>query len=457
MRNLTKWLTWLLLASLVAACIVPSATTASPLEPGAGKWPTWVLTAPDQVRPPAPPDQAATQKELQDLKALVAQRDATALAQVAYWDAGAPPYRWIQIALAQLKSKPFSNPRNLRALSLLNVAMYDATIAAWNAKYSYNRPRPNQADPSLKTLVATPNSPTYPSEHAVAAGAAAAILGYLYPDDAATFQAKAEEAGHSRVMAGVQYPSDVQAGLELGRAVAAKVIERAKADGSDAKWTGSVPTEPGHWTGTNPIDPLAGTWKPWVLTAGNEFRPPAPPAYDSAQEATELQEIKSYTRTWQSNEKALYWQTFEGIFTDWYNLANARIFEQHLDTDPPAAARIYAAMGVAQYESIIACWDAKYTYWAIRPAQLDKTVTTLFPTPNHPSYPSSHSCDASSIAAVLEAFFPADAKFFQARADEAGMSRLWAGIHFHTDIDAGLTLGRAVAQKVLERAMVNGQ
>jgi PAP2 superfamily len=150
-------------------------------------------------------------------------------------------------------------------MPLLNVAIYDATIPAWDSKYAFNRPRPVEIDPSLAPVVATPNSPSYPSEHAAAAGAAAAILGYVMPQDAEFFADKAEEAARSRVSAGVQYPSDVRAGLELGRAVAARVIERAKTDGFDAKWDGKMPTGPGYWVGTNPNIPLAGTWKTWLV------------------------------------------------------------------------------------------------------------------------------------------------------------------------------------------------
>lgn len=448
--NFTKFVTPLILVVLLlAGCIAPVRN--SMIEPQAGQWQTWVVTDVATVRPPAPPNQEITQQELQELKALVAERDADALAQVRYWDAGAPSYRWLQIALTQIRSKPLTNPRVARGLSLLNVAIYDALVATWDAKYNFNRPRPAQVDPTLTTLVSTPNSPAYPAEHAVVAGAAAAILSYLYPDDAAVFQAKAEAAGRSRLLAGVQYPSDIEAGFALGRAVAAKVLERAAADGSDAIWDGTMPTGPGHWVGEKPIEPLAGAWQPWVLTTTDEFRPPAPPAPDSEQGMSELQEVKTITNTWQTTAKALYWQTFDGIFTDWYEYANQYIFEDHLDTNPPAVARIYAAMSVAQYDAILACWDAKYTYWSIRPNQVDATVVTLFPTPRHPSYPSSHACDSSAIAAAIAAYFPAEAEFLDALADEAGESRLWAGIHFRSDIDAGLTLGRAVAQKVMAR------
>ena len=102
-------------------------------------------------------------------------------------------------------------------MSSLNVAIYDAMVAAWDSKYLYRRPRPSDLSRSLTTAIPNPRSPSYPSEHAVAAGAASAVLAFFFPQQAAFFNAKAEEAGHSRLLAGVQYPSDVQAGLELGR------------------------------------------------------------------------------------------------------------------------------------------------------------------------------------------------------------------------------------------------
>jgi PAP2 superfamily len=218
-----------------------------------------------------------------------------------------------------------------------------------------------------------------------------------------------------------------------------------------------MPTEPGHWTGEKPIEPLMGSWQTWVLQSGSELRPPAPPAYDSAQKQTELQEMQTYMRTWQSNQKAMFWQTFDGIFTFYYDTASKRIFEHHLDANPPQAARIYALLSVTQYDAIVACWDAKYTYWAMRPFQLDPTLVTLFPTPNHPSYPAAHGCYSGATAAILGHLFPAEAAFIQAKAEEAGMSRMWAGIHFRSDIETGLALGRAAAQKVIEHDQQSNQ
>ena len=113
------------------------------------------------------------------------------------------------------------------------LAMYDATVATWESKYHYRRPRPSEMDHDLPTALPVPDSPSYPSEHAAAAQAAATVLAYFLPAEAASFQAMAEQAGWSRVLAGLQYPSDYHAGLALGRKVAEEVIAKAKADGSE--------------------------------------------------------------------------------------------------------------------------------------------------------------------------------------------------------------------------------
>jgi hypothetical protein len=293
--------------------------------------------------------------------------DAATAARISYWDAGAPTYRWVDIGLSRILQEPTKSINLQRKIGLYMVAMYDATIATWDAKYTYNRPRPSQQDPSLSTAVAVPSSPSYPSEHAATAAAAAAVLGYFYPEDASRFAVLADQDAQSRVQAGVQYPSDVQTGLDLGHAVAAQVIERAQHDGSDQEWTGSVPSGPGFWNGTNPLFPLGGAWRTWVLTSANQFRPGPPPAWDSPEQAAELDEINGFDRTFDANAKALYAQSPDGIFSSWYVVAGQRIFENHLDTDPPRAARVYALMGVAHNDAYVACWDAKYTYWRIRP------------------------------------------------------------------------------------------
>jgi membrane-associated phospholipid phosphatase len=426
------------------------------IEPEAGTWKTWVLASGSQFRLPPPPDSAATRGEIDELQALASQRDAAARDRIIFWNAGAPSYRWVEVALGSILKGPVWGLNASRHVALVNVAMYDATIAAWDSKYAYNRPRPSEFDPALSTVLPNPRSPSYPSDYAATAGAASAVLTYLFPDDAKLFTAQAEEAARSRILAGMEYPSDVRAGLELGRTVAARVIERAKTDGFDTSWTGTVPTGSGFWNGTNPMFPSAGTWKTWVLPSASQFRPGPPPAYDSPQKMAELAELKNFPRTFETNQKAFFAQTGDGIFTFWYRSASQWMFEDRLDDNAPWAARAYALMSVAHHDSMVACWDAKYAYWAIRPFQLDPEVKTLFPTPNHPSYPAAHGCGSGAIAAVMAYLFPRQADFITAKADDMAWSRLWASIHYRSDIEAGLALGRSVAQVVIERAKSDG-
>jgi hypothetical protein len=85
------------------------------------------------------------------------------------------------------------------------------------------------------------------------------------------------------------------------------VVEYAKTDGTDAVWAGTVPDGPGPWQGTNPAEPLAGTWKPWVLASGSQLRPAPPPAHDSDQKLAELEEIRQFVQMRVANPVAFYW------------------------------------------------------------------------------------------------------------------------------------------------------
>jgi hypothetical protein len=446
----------LVVGQLVNGGPAAAAVRSAQIEPNAGNWKTWVLTSGAQFRLPAPPDAAASRTELAQLQTLASQRDAASAERVHFWDSGAPGYRWDVITRAELGKHGVTNASatTSRELSLVDVAIYDATIAAWDSKYAYNRPRPSEANPSLDTLVATPNSPAYPAEHAVVAAAASSVLGYLFPDDAESFTRMADEAAQSRVLAGVQYPSDVSAGTDLGHRVAERVIERARHDGSAAPWNGSLPSDPSLWNldgypdGTQPVAPNFGTLKPWVLESGSELRPGPPPPPDSEQKQAELAEIKDFSRTFLSNAAAFYWQSTRSV---WSLVAERAAFEAPLDQNPPRAARVNALLNIAAFDATVACWDAKYTYWARRPFQLDPEIRTLFPTPAHPSYPSAHGCSSGAQSAVLAAMFPSDADYLNGQGDEAAHSRMWAGIHYRSDVETGLALGRSVAERVLHQ------
>ena len=442
----------------VAACATnsPSTMQAGPVEPRAGAWKPWVVTAATEPRVPAPPGASATAAELTTVQSLAARRDAAALDRIRYWDAGSPAYRWNEIAIETSARNNTTSVPGARAFTLMSVAIDDALVLAWKAKYAYNRARPGEAEPGVTTAVATPRSPSYPAEHAVAAGAASAVLAYIWPQDAQRFAELAEQAAQSRVAAGVQYPSDAAAGLELGRAVAARVIEYAKNDGYGKKWAGTIPTGPGLWKGTNPGFVEEATFKTWVLASPSELRPGPPPAYDSSERAAELAEVKNFKRTPQTTGLVNYWNFgaygMPGTHIVWSREVSRKVFEQRLDANPPRAARIYSLVQVAHYDATIASQDAKYAYWTARPIQFDPTITTVIATPNFPSYPSNAAAFMMAPAQVMAYLFPQDAAYYQRVGEEFGATRLWAGIHFKSDIDAGFAIGRGVGQKVIERA-----
>jgi membrane-associated phospholipid phosphatase len=430
------------------------------VEPKAGTWKTWVLASGSELRLPPPPDAAATKAELAELKRLAAQRDAAALESIRYWNAGAPSYRWNEMLTDTAVAQNFGagGGAGIRAFAMLNVAIHDALIAAWDSKYAHNRRRPSEADPQFASALPVPRSPSYPCEHAVAAGAGSAVLAHLFPKEAQRFTAAAEEAARSRVLAGVVYPSDTRAGLDLGRAVAARVIEHLKLD--DTKWAGTVPVGPGLWTGSNPggIDDVR--WKPLVLSSANQFRPGPPPAPDSAERAAELAEVKNFKRTPVTNSKVFYWQFGQyggpGLLHRLSEEVSRRLVESGLDGNAPRAARAYALVHVAHYDGWIASQDAKFHYWTARPDQFDPSITTVVPTPNFPTYVSNAATLGTVSTLVLGYLFPRQAARYEGWAREFGESRLWAGIHFRSDIEAGSAIGRAVAQKVIERAKADG-
>ena len=427
--------------------------TLAQVEPKAGTWSTWVAAPVTQLRLPAPNTTAAA-AEIKTIQTLMAEGNDATRAQIAYWDAGSPAYRWEQIAAAQMLAQNVPAPLFTRGMALLSVAIYDATVAAWDTKYAYNRPRPNAVDKTINPLVAVPNSPSYPSEHAVAAGAASVVLAYLFPTIGSGYNDLAEECARSRVYAGAQYPSDIDAGLQLGRTIGAMVVAYAQADRSNTPFTGSFPPAPGVWSNANPVTPLAGTWQPWVLTSGNQFRLPAPPAADSPDFQTQVGIVKNFARTNATNHSAWFWQP--AFITPWLDTVHQEIFENHLDANPPRAARVYALETIAQHDATLACWDTKFAYLELRPPQADTTIVPVFALPGHPGFPSGHACASGASSAVLGFLFPNDAQNFSSQALDAGMSTFYAAIHTMFDVNQGLTLGNTVGQQVVAHAKTDG-
>jgi membrane-associated phospholipid phosphatase len=433
------------------------------VEPKAGSWKTWTISSGKDFRVAPPPDGAATVAELPVVRTFSQAQDPGIDDQVRFWNAGPPSYRWVDVVTSRLADPTQTpiGPFPTRAYLYVALAIYDATVAAWDSKYAFNRKRPSELDPSIKPRLDVPRSPSYPSDYAATAFAAADVLSYFNPGEAASFRAMAEEAARSRLYAGVEFVSDSNAGMELGHRVAEKVIALAKADGSDAPWTGSVPSGACMWTGTNPGNVTMPGWRPMLLASVSEFRPVPPPVCDSPQGQAEWALVRNYPRDLSSanfltNAKAFFWQMPLSLVPWIYPYLNRWILEDGLAANPPRAARIYALVGVGSYDAFLASQDAKFTYWYPRPAQFNPELIPLFPAPNFPSYPSNHATLSGVRGELVAYLFPVRADEIRAVAKEAADSRVWAGIHYQMDLDAGLALGSKVAQKVISWASSDG-
>jgi membrane-associated phospholipid phosphatase len=215
------------------------------------------------------------------------------------------------------------------------------------------------------------------------------------------------------------------------------------------------------WTGSNPGNASAANWKPLLLTSPSEFRPAPPPPCNSPEAQAQVAEVRNFSRAlstanFSTNARAFYWQTNEGVFPWAYVQLNRWVLEDRLEMDPPRAARAYALLGAVGYDAFIASQDGKYAYWYPRPAQVDPAVVPLFPAPNFPSYPSNHSTFSTARAEVLAYLFPNRADKVKALGKEAGDSRIWAGIHYPIDNEAGVLLGMNVAKKFIAWAENDG-
>ena len=125
------------------------------------------------------------------------------------------------------------------------------------------------------------------------------------------------------------------------------------------------------------------------------------------------------------------------------------------------ASHLLALLDAAAVDAAIGCWDAKYTYWFLRPSHATAAfglpaITLPIGLPSHPSYPSGHSCVSGASSEILGQLFPADAERLASLAVEAGRSRVYAGIHYQFDADVGLALGRQVGRFAVEYDRTHG-
>jgi hypothetical protein len=278
--------------------------------------------------------------------------------------------------------------------------------------------------------------------------AAATVLRELFPRDASLIDAQLASLLDSWAE---RTDRDAQAEA-IGAAVGKNVVARALGDGFDAQWSGTVPTGYGLWASAfdparPPLLPRLGAARTFFLARGDQFRPAAPPAPGSPEFQAALQEVRRFsdTRTPEQKRIAEFWAMATGPLAAgyWNGVADSLVARDRLSES--RAAHVLALTNMAAWDANVACHDAKYTYWLARPTQMDPRITLAIGLPNHPSYPSNHGCLSGAAAEVLAMHFAADAGALRAQADEAAISRVYAGVHYRFDGEAGLDIGRRVA------------
>ena len=338
---------------------------------------------------------------------------------------------WNAVARAAIEKFKPNQQTALRGMAYLTLAQYGAADAANDERFSRRT-----------------------STQGAVAGASAVVLTYLYPADSALFDA--EVRSREAALEGGRQAA-FRSGETLGRAVGAKAVALARVDRFDAVWNDTVPTGPGIWFSSAvpaapPVLPMLGQVEPFFMSAGNQFHPAPPPAFGSPAFNAAVSEVRGIadTRTARQDSIAKFWAMGTGsLIAGFWNSTAAELIERKR-LDEREAAHALALMNTAAMDGLIACAEAKFTYWLLRPSQADSAISLAIGLPNFPSYPSNHACFSGSAAYVLGALFPAEAQRLEQMAYDAGISRVYGGIHYRFDSDVGLELARKISRLALD-------
>ncbi len=380
---------------------------------------------------------------------------------------------WNEVFLDAIKTQNSAPGLASRNLAILHIAIFDAL----NAREKKYRPVAFTGSSSLEP----------DSDFGTVCGAGRECALLLYPSERARFNRlfKRQEA-----TAGDAFV----AGVALGR-LSAKAILRMRDDDGASRSVTYIPSDQvGQWRRTPPKfrPPELPHWagvRPFALEGASQFRPPPPPAIDSAiylegwQDVKALGDRTSKSRTKDQAEVANFWSCFNYTATPaghWNDIARKVI--DPLRYDVVDLARCYALLNIAMADAGIAAWDCKYHYRFWRPIQAipqadndgndwteaSKDWKSLLEAPPHPEYVSGHSAFTGAGEAVLKTVLGRDDVKFEASSDsvpgvirryeslsacaeEIGRSRIYGGIHFQWSNTEGLSLGRKVAAEVVER------
>jgi membrane-associated phospholipid phosphatase len=332
-----------------------------------------------------------------------------------------PSLSWNQTARDLVVARAASPPTTqVRILAYLSVAQYNAIVAAEDAA--------GNASPA-----------------AAAAAASLVVLKSFFPLDTTMLEDKLRVQKASAPWP-EQPLKDVAAGETIGRAIGVQVLAYAATDKTDLTTRPPNPGGPGSWTGVNSLRGFYGS-RTFALLSGDQFRPPPPPALGSAEFNAALAEVRAFSDglTAAQLKLAQDWAARGGHYMN-SQAADLIVKYQRSDRD---AARILALANMAGFDVANACFDAKFAFYFIRPSQADPLIKLPIGLPNHPSYPSGHSCITAAYATVIASVFPDESARLTALVEEAGMSRMYGGLHYRFDCKAGQDLGRKVAQQVL--------
>ncbi|MBK8503219.1 MAG: phosphatase PAP2 family protein [Saprospiraceae bacterium] len=386
-----------------------------------------------------PQHRSVLREEMKEIISLQSKMDADDPLDINFWNGAYPAYRWHEIMMDI--SDQHQGHKNGGRVAILHLAIYDATTAVWEHKTKNAQLAPFHWNREIRKFGREPDHSTFICEWSVAAGAAKEIISYYFPEKEIYLDSLVEEFKRTRVLTGLQFLSDIEIGVEIGKTIAKEYIDYAKTDRTDIQSQGTELNKPRYWTG-NPgkWDPMKAQWRPLTLQRADQFRPGLPPDF-----SRDMAELRQFNATHTTSDIAWKWKS-EPV---WDNLIERKILEY--DLDPLEAAFANAMHHAARFDATIAAWDGKYHYMGIRPFQFDPTFKPiLVETPNFPGYPAGHTTVAGSIATVLSYLFPQDKEFFSHLALECSESRFEGGVHFRTDNEVGLEVGRKVGEKVIE-------
>jgi membrane-associated phospholipid phosphatase len=365
--------------------------------------------------------------------------------------------QWNSVALDAIRALGTPPPLAARDLAMVHIAIADAV---------------DGIVPSFDSYLPGKGGPRGASIDAAVASAAHDVLSSVFPAQARAFDSDLKAA-----LATIPDGPAQNSGVAFGRQEARRVLADRLHDGADAVAPYTIGTAPGDWQPTPPgyqQTPLFPQWpqvKPFAMPDAAQFSPSGPPALDSEAYAQAFDEVKSLgsktssTRTADQTQIALFWADGAGTATPpghWNQIAQV-VAEARHDT-VVQDARLFALLNVAMADAGIVAWSCKYqfNFWrpvtAIRAADQDGNPATdadpnwtpLITTPAFPSYVSGHSSFSAAAAAILAGFFGTDHVAFTAGDDgmpgvtrtfesfsqaaaEAGMSRVYGGIHWQFD------------------------